>query len=122
MKTRRQRVGAWGERLAERYLIEHGCQVLGRNLRTAYGEIDLLARQGEELIFVEVKTRTNRSYGLPETGITVKKREHMLNAAQAYLLSRPEFENSSWRIDVVAILGRPEDPSPQIEYFENALS
>jgi putative endonuclease len=123
VKTRRQTVGMWGEKLAEEYMAAHDCLILGKNIRTSYGEIDVIARRGDELIFLEVKTRTNQAYGLPETAITAKKRMHMLQAAQAYLQAHPELETLSWRIDVMAILGKnPGDPSPEIEYFENALA
>lgn len=122
MKTRRQAIGSWGEHLAERYLLERGYQILGKNVRTAYGEIDILARQKDELVFAEVKTRTNQSYGQPEAAITTKKQAHMIQAAQAYLQANPNLEGCAWRIDVIAISGKPGDASPEIVYFENALS
>ena len=121
MKTRRQAIGTWGEGLAERYLLERGYQILGKNVRTPYGEIDLIARLKDELVFVEVKTRTSQSYGLPETAITAKKQAHMIQAAQAYLQSNVELGDCAWRIDVIAITKKPGIPSPEIICFENAL-
>ncbi len=122
MKTRRQAIGSWGEHLAERYLLERGYQILGKNVRTPYGEIDILARQNDELVFVEVKTRTNTAFGLPEAAITTKKQTHMIRAAQAYLQANPELADCTWRIDVMAISGKPGQSSPEIVYFENALN
>lgn len=122
-KTHRQFVGAWGEQVAETYLTGRGWQILGKNLRTPYGEIDILARQDDQLVFVEVKTRTNVSFGLPEASINATKQTHMVHAAEAYLQASPDLGEVSWRIDVIAILGKPGDPlPPEIEYFENALS
>ncbi len=72
-------------------------------------------------MFVEVKTRTTGTFGDPEVSVTPRKQAHMLDAAAAYLVEHPELE-SSWRIDVIAIRGRPGDPAPEIVCFENAIS
>jgi putative endonuclease len=106
-------------------------------VRTPYGEIDLVACQDEELssfeavigerqkgfatIFVEVKTRSSRSFGLPEEAVTSRKQAHMLAAAQAYLQQHPELEGS-WRIDVIAIQRYDPSRPPTILHFENAIS
>lgn len=112
-----QRVGKWGEDTAAEYLIGRGCDILARNVRTPYGEIDIIARQGDSILFVEVKTRTSHKMGLPEDSITPRKREHMLNAAQHYAM---EHEIDHWQIDVISIEGKPGQES-KITYFENAI-
>jgi putative endonuclease len=117
---RKQQIGHWGENLAAKYLAERGFEVLERNIRTAYGEIDLLARAGLLTVFIEVKTRTSLTYGLPEEAITYKKRAHMLACAQAYIQSHPEIRGE-WRVDVISIYRCPGG-EPEITYFENALS
>lgn len=114
-------MGKWGEALAADYLIARGCQIVGRNIRTPYGEIDLLAIDGDQTVFVEVKTRTTGTFGAPEVSVTPRKQAHMQAAAEAYLVDHPEME-TSWRIDVIAIYGRPGDPAPEIVCFENAIS
>lgn len=119
MKTRRQRLGKWGESLAADYLCEQGYTVLERNARSQYGEIDLVASQGDYLVFVEVKTRTSTAFGLPEDSVTSRKQAHLLAAAQAYLQNHPEMEDT-WRVDVISIECRPGQP-PVITHFENAL-
>lgn len=123
MKTHRQRLGNWGETQAARYLIGVGYDILTRNYRTPYGEIDLVSRQetleGSVLVFVEVKTRSGQAFGYPEESITARKQEHLLAAAQYYLQQHSDWEGS-WRIDVIAIQRR-KPGAPQIQHFENAL-
>jgi putative endonuclease len=114
-----KQTGDWGETIAEEYLKNFGFQVISRNLRTPYGEIDLVVTDNIQIIFVEVKTRTSNKYGFPEEAVTSQKKQHMLQAAQNYIDSNPESENS-WRIDVVAILKENGKP-PQIEWFKDAI-
>lgn len=116
----RQRLGSWGEKLAEDYLSGRGWVLLKRNYRTRYGEIDLVMQDQEMIIFVEVKTRSNLKFGNPEEGITLKKKERMLRSAEACLQEHPEW-GSYYRIDVIAVFGRPAAGSPEIIWFENAL-
>jgi putative endonuclease len=114
----RLQLGQWGEQIAAAYLTEQGYIILGSNVRTPYGEIDLLARQADTLVFVEVKTRSSSSLGLPEISITPKKFSHMVSAAQAYLLDHPEL-NLAWRIDVISIQCSSPGQPPEIVQFEN---
>ena len=95
-----QRIGKWGEETAAEYLTQHNYEIIARNVRTPYGEIDIIARQGDVTIFVEVKTRTSNKMGLPEESITPRKRQHMLTAADHYAA---ENEIDHWQIDVIAI-------------------
>jgi putative endonuclease len=120
MKTRRQRIGRWGEDLAATHLAGRGWQILERNARTPYGEIDLVARAADMLVFVEVKARTTDSFGLPEDSLTALKQEHLRNAAEAYLTAHPELEGN-WRVDVVAIRGKPGSESVEVVCFEDVL-
>ena len=85
MNDQRQKIGRMGEGMAADYLIARGLLILDKNVRTPYGEIDLVAGDGEEVVFVEVKTRTNLAYGYPETAITPQKFQHIVNAAQFIL-------------------------------------
>lgn len=112
-----QRIGKWGEETAAAYLIELGYEILARNARTPYGEIDIIAKQADTVIFVEVKTRTSNTMGLPEESITPRKRQHMISAAEHYAA---EHEVDHWQIDVISIEGKPES-TPKITYFENAI-
>ncbi len=121
-QTHKQRIGVWGERVAAGYLEKFGFIVLARNVRTPHGEIDLVARApGGELVFVEVKTRTSGSFGLPEEAVDARKLEHLFRAAEVYLQERPDLADQEWRIDAIAIQGRPGDrvEDVHIEHFEN---
>ena len=119
MKSR-QSLGRWGEAFAAEYLSERGYTILEHNARTSYGELDLIARQGDALVFIEVKTRASRSLGPPEISVTQAKRAHLLSAAKAYLQERPHLQYD-WRIDVIAVLRLPGQ-QPQIEHFENIMT
>jgi len=112
-----QRIGKWGEETAVEYLTQCGHEIIARNVRTPYGEIDIVTKQADITIFVEVKARTSNKMGLPEEAITPRKREHMLAAADHYAA---EHEIDHWQIDVVAIEGKP-GTTPKITYFENAI-
>jgi len=112
-----QRIGKWGEDVATEHLTQKGYEIVARNVRTPYGEIDIIAKQRDDIIFVEVKTRTSNTMGLPEEAITSRKREHMLAAADHYAA---ENEIDHWQIDVIAIEGKPES-TPKITHFENAI-
>ncbi len=121
MTTARQALGRWGEDAAAQYLTRKGYALLETNARTPYGEIDLVARLGDTLIFVEVKTRSSRAYGVPETSITPQKQEHLIASAEAWLEERPALHELDWRIDVIAI-ERPANAAPRIKHIENAVT
>ena len=106
---RKQQVGRWGEQVAAASLERKGWTILEMNVRSPYGEL-----------FVEVKARTGGGYGLPEEAITPVKREHILRAIQAYW--QQQAEETPWRVDVIAIQGKPGGKDVQIEHFENAIT
>ena len=121
--THNQRLGRWGEQAARDYLSAMGLHIVASNVRTAYGEIDVLARQGDMLVFCEVKTRRTNTFGYPEVAVTPKKQEHMRNAALDYLQTN-DLLDSPWRIDVLAIEKIPGEgkESVKVTWFQNALS
>lgn len=112
-----QRIGKWGEDTAVDYLTGRGYEIVARNARTPYGEIDVIARQGDTIIFVEVKARTSNKVGFPEESITPRKQGHMVACAEHYAA---EHEIDHWQIDVIAIEGNPGS-TPKVTYFENAI-
>jgi putative endonuclease len=112
-----KQIGAWGEATAADWLTERGYQILARNVRTPYGEIDIVARQNDVTIFVEVKTLISSKNFFPEHQITLRKQSHMLAAAEHYAA---EHEIDHFRIDVIAVEGKP-GMKPVITYFENAI-
>ena len=113
-----QTIGRWGETAAVEFILQRGYRVIAQNFRTPYGEIDVIAQQGDVTIFVEVKARTSDRMGLPEESITPRKRQHMIAAAEYYAA---ESEIDHWQIDVVSIEGKP-GLQPKITYFENAIT
>ena len=95
------KLGALGEKLAERFLFGKGYVVVARNWHCREGEIDLIFRDGLELVFVEVKLRTGSGFGAPEEAIDYYKRRKFLKAVFKYLESRPA---ARFRIDAVLIV------------------
>ncbi len=105
----RKELGNRGEEIAVRYLQENGYKILIRNYRSRHGEVDIICTRGQILIFVEVKTRTNTSFGSPEESITRIKREHIRKVALAYLQTyRHPFKEM--RFDVIGILMNGDEP------------
>ncbi|NWF64840.1 MAG: YraN family protein [Chloroflexi bacterium] len=115
MTKHNQKIGAWGEKTAAVWLASRGYEVSRRNVRTPYGEIDIVAQKNNVIFFVEVKTLTSSKKFFPEHQITPRKREHMLNAAMYYAA---ENGIEHWQIDVIAIEGKPGG-APVIQHFEN---
>jgi len=117
MTKYKKELGAWGEGIAADWLAGHGYQVIARNIRTPYGEIDIVAQQGDVTIFVEVKTLTFSTNFFPEANITPAKQQHMLKSAQHYAA---EQKIDHWQIDAIAVEGKPGE-QPVITHFENAI-
>lgn len=111
-------IGKWGENLACQYLREHGLQLISRNVRTPYGEIDLVMELADYTVFIEVKTRSNEEFGFPEESVTEEKMDRMSECAQWYIAEYGKH-NSLWRVDVVAVIGNVNSKNPQIEWFQN---
>lgn len=111
-------LGDWGEQLAARHLADRGWVILHRNYRLGHREIDLVARRGEVVAFVEVKTRGGMGYGHPLEAITRKKRKEIQAVAAAWIkeFGRPR---DVYRFDAVAIL-LPAGGQPVIEHVEDA--
>lgn len=101
--------GALAEQQAADYLIRQGLHVLARNWRVRGGEIDLICREGETLVFVEVRLRKNRQFGGAAESITATKQARIVLAARHYLAGKPE---QPCRFDVVLMDGL-ETPAPE---------
>ncbi|GAC1540437.1 MAG: YraN family protein [Herpetosiphon sp.] len=106
MTDRRRATGKAGEALAARYLVQQGYQILVQNWRCRYGELDIVAQDRTELVFVEVRTRRSRQAGSAVESVTMGKRRRLAMLAYLYLC---ELETAGcpwtgpWRIDVVAV-------------------
>ncbi len=116
--TYQKKLGDRGENIAAGFLREKHYQLLERNFTSRYGEIDLIALESDCIVFVEVKTRTTRTYGLPEDSITPAKLERIQDAGLMWLQAHPESPED-WRIDVIAILMNGKRQVQDIQHFEN---
>lgn len=114
-------VGRWGEQLAADYLLAQGYLILDRNFHTPYGELDLIATRDGQTIFIEVKTRTGTDMGYPEEALTPTKKSHLLLAIAEVMADRIDLP-LDWRLDLIAIVGKPGNPEFQLEHFENVGS
>ena len=112
-----QTIGKWGEDAVALYLAERGYEIINRNARTPYGEIDIVAKQDDITIFVEVKTLTSSKNFFPEQNVTARKREHMLACAEHYAA---ENAINHWQIDVISVEGKV-GLEPKLTHFENAI-
>ena len=116
----RQGLGRRGEELAAQQLAAKGYQILARNWRCETGELDLVAREGECLVLVEVRTRRGRSMGSPEESITAAKQARLIALGEAYV--QENDWRGDWRIDVVAIEMGRQGRVLRIDHYENAVT
>jgi len=112
-------VGERGEAIAEAYLRGRGFTILEKNYRGKTGEIDIVAREGDTIVFVEVKARRNLAYGPPQLAVTPFKQRQISRTALTWLAHHRK-PNAIARFDVIAILV-PEHEVPQIEHIRNAF-
>lgn len=113
-----KQIGDRGEAIAKDFLRKQGYKVLETNFRVhRIGEIDLVAQDGETLVFVEVKYRKSITFGRPEEYVDKRKRERLIRAAKAYLLKHTDHK--AVRFDVVAVTG--EMKAPQVRHIPNAF-
>ena len=110
--------GARGERLAEEYIIRQGYTVLHRNWRTAHKEVDLIALDGNMLVFIEIKTRGGLLFGFPEESVSPVKQAHLRKAAETFLELYPQY--TTVRFDVVGIVMR-FDAVEELLHLEDAF-
>ena len=116
--TKRAR-GIRGEDLAVTYLKKKGYKVIERNYRCQWGEIDLIARDGKTLIFVEIKSRSSSDFGLPQDAVDRFKQEKLIHAAKAYMAEHHLQETIPARFDVVAVQLTPS--GPEMELIKDAF-
>lgn len=96
-------LGSWGEKKAQNYLINNNYAIVEKNFRNRWGEVDLIAIQGEFLVFIEVKTRKSLSFGQPESSINYRKKEKIRKLANYYLLKN-DYSDLQVRFDVITIM------------------
>ena len=113
-------LGRRGEELAARHLVARGYEIVARNWRCASGELDLVARDGECLVMVEVRTRRGEELGSPEESLTAAKRARLVTLGEAYAQAHDWV--GDWRIDVVAVEMDRRGRLLRVDQYENAVS
>lgn len=113
-------IGDRGERAAVRFLRRLGYRIVARNWKNKIGELDIIAREGKTLIFVEVKTRSTTDKGRPEEAVTAAKQKQLTRTALSYLKKYDLLEQRT-RFDVIAILWPEEEKQPEITHYPNAF-
>jgi len=116
----RRGLGRRGEELAARQLAAKGYEIVARNWRCKTGELDLVARDGECLVLVEVRTRRGRAMGSPEGSITATKQARLIALSEAYV--QENGWDGDWRIDVVAIEMDGRGRLLRVDHYENAIT
>lgn len=102
MLNSRQRLGKLGEQAVAKHLQRYGYKILVQNYRCKLGEIDIIAKDGPDLVFIEVKTRSGTSYGSPAAAVNSRKQRQISKAAQCYLAEQSLFDSPA-RFDVVSV-------------------
>ena len=110
--------GKKGEDLATEFLRNRHCHILQRNYRKRFGEIDIVVQDGQDLVFVEVKTRRSQTFGTPFEAVTPRKQHQISKAALAYL-TEYDCHEASVRFDVIAV--HLSESSPRVELIKNAF-
>jgi putative endonuclease len=121
LPSERQQLGDFGERTARAHLEAKGLRVVDRKFRTRETEIDLVAIDGEQAVFVEVRTRRGAYDGMAALSVTRGKQRKLVNAVRFYLEAHPEYELMPLRIDVVAIELDQDGTLRTIDHIEDAV-
>jgi putative endonuclease len=112
-------IGRKGERLACRFLMRQGFDILARRFRGRHGEIDLIAFEGTTLVFVEVKTRSSRDYGDPWEFVDWEKQQRFRRTAEEFV-ARFDVAQYAYRFDIVSVV-RPGTQAEEVSLYRNAF-
>ena len=120
MDRSRVDIAKMGEALAVKHLKARGCKILAQNYRARRGEVDIIVRDGEFTVFVEVKTRRSLKFGVPQAAVTWQKQKQISKVALAYLQSQ-NLLDAPCRFDVIAIHLSPQLKVLNLEQIESAF-
>jgi len=118
-KDHRKILGEKGEKIAEKFLKKNHFKIIEKNYKNRYGEIDIIAMDGDYLVFVEVKTKSCADFSEPETWVDFKKQNQLIKLANFYL-SEKDFNDINCRFDVIGIT-LEKDNKEKIVHIENAF-
>jgi len=110
-----------GENVAASYLVTDGYSVVCRNFRVKQGEIDLIVEKNQQLIFVEVKTRSYHSIVSALANVNYRKQVHITRVALEYCRQNPQFDNYNTRFDVIIVLRDKRNDSFSVKHFSDAF-
>ena len=113
-------IGNLGEKMAEAYLINNGYKIIDNNVRTSFGEIDMIAYRKHILVFIEVKTRSSDTFGPPQYAVTAKKKKNLIRSIQ-YYLKKNRIYDIDLRIDVISINLNEEMKLEKLEHIKSAI-
>ena len=113
-------IGTLGETIAAQHVEAQGYMILCRNYRNSFGELDIIAKDEEDLVFIEVKSRTSQTYGLPVEAVSYRKRRKLSIMAMFYM-TQHRLHGIPCRFDVIEVDLRHYD-TPQIHHIQNAFS
>jgi putative endonuclease len=116
--NRKQKIGLYGEQLAEKFLLQKGYQILDKRFQTRFGEIDLIVGKDDTIAFVEVKTRTTDACGQPEESINYYKIKKMKTAAKQYTQQK-DIQDKDLRLDCVAVVLNLMKKTAKLRHYEN---
>lgn len=114
----RRSLGKFGEQIAADYLKNQGYEILSKNFRTRYGEIDIVARDNRTLVFVEVKSRGSVKFGTPEESI-FRDKQNKLRLMVAYFLLKNKLQHEPHRIDAIGIIFK--DNKAKLRHHKNVV-
>lgn len=120
MKNLNRAIGSYGEEIAENYLIKKGYILLDKNYRNRYGEIDLICKFKDIIVFIEVKSRYNTLYGLPKESVTYFKQKRILNLCNYYIITKRLF-NYNCRFDVIEIYFNNRNNDFEVNHLEDSF-
>jgi len=120
MSTLKQQIGQLGERAAQKYLQNKGYAIIEQNYYSRFGEIDIVAKEGERFVFVEVKTRTNVNYGLPEQSVGRRKHSKVSKTIQDYFWKK-KIVTENYRFDVIAVFLNMTTNMAKIKHYRAVI-
>ncbi len=118
----KQQTGKLAENLSCQFLKTKGYNIIERNFRSRYGEIDVVARKNNILIFIEIRSKSGSAFGSPEESFTAGKKQRFISTIMSYLNSHDNLP-PDWRVDFVAVdIDQDSGKANRIEIYENALN
>ncbi len=121
MSVQKQKIGNFGQKMAKDYLVRHKYVIIGEHYVIRGGEIDLIAKIGQEIVFVEVKTRTSKVFGRPEDAVNSYKLQAMRRTAEHYLYTYKLIGVYAFRFDIIGVLVSAKHKKVTITHLSDIL-